>query len=68
MALDDPTICAVCDRCDFISDPMTMTSLAGGGWDARNVPKKLKHEGWRIDGDTFVCPDCVELEAEKTKP
>lgn len=60
MAIWDPMVQAECDKCGFVSDPMEMTSLAGGGWDTRNIPARMKREGWVIDGDTTICADCAE--------
>ena len=58
MPLNDPTITATCDECSESSDPMELCCLAGGGWDERYVPDKLKKRGWKIDGDRTICPDC----------
>lgn len=62
MPIGEAIIHVECDRCDHCSDPMHLTMLAGGGWDARNIPKKLTSEGWQVDGATTICPECVELE------
>jgi hypothetical protein len=52
-----------CDKCGELSDGMELTSLAGGGWDARNIANKLKRDGWTVRdfGDT-ICPECSEPE------
>ena len=42
-----------------------MTSLAGGGYDERNLKNDLKRAGWKMDGENFICPNCVE---EKEQP
>jgi hypothetical protein len=60
MGMDAPFIKAECDHCGEVTDEMEMTSLAGGGWDARNVIPRLKREGWRIKDDKFTCPDCLD--------
>lgn len=58
MPIGEPHISAECDICGQVTDPMDMTALAGGGWDARNIPAKLKRTGWLIEGDKLTCPDC----------
>lgn len=67
MPLDEPTISAICDKCDEVSDPMTMTALAGGGWDSRNIPRRLERDGWRIEGHKLTCPECIALEEEEAQ-
>lgn len=62
MPIGEAMIHVECDKCLHVTDPMTMTSLAGGGWDARDIPAKLKRGGWRVDGIVTICPDCVEEE------
>lgn len=58
MPIDDPIITATCDGCQYTTDPIALTSLAGGGWDARNIQAKLLRWGWKIDGDRLTCPEC----------
>lgn len=55
----EPRISVMCDVCKY-DDDFEMTALAGGGWDARNLPGVLKHTGWLVGDDRHVCPDCVE--------
>ncbi len=38
-----------------------LTELAGGGWDARNVPARLKKYKWTIVGDEHICEACSEV-------
>lgn len=50
-----------CDKCGFVTDQMSLTALAGGGWDARNIPERLKRDGWRLGpGAETICPECLE--------
>ena len=65
MPIQEPFIQAMCDKCEEVTDGMEMTSLAGGGWDARNIKKRLEREGWKIDGETTICPECVAHDAAK---
>jgi len=58
MALNEPHITAMCDKCNYETDPMEMTALVGNGWDARYIKKRLEREGWKIDGETWICPEC----------
>lgn len=38
-----------------------MTALAQrGSYDTRDIEKRMKREGWQIDGDAHMCPDCVD--------
>lgn len=57
--LNDPTISVTCDTCGTTFDDLEMTPLAGGGWDARNIPAMLKRYNWKVDGDTHTCDDCL---------
>lgn len=51
-----------CDKCEFVSDAIDLTLLAGGGWDARNVRRTLQRDGWIVEGngDETFCPECAE--------
>jgi hypothetical protein len=62
MAINEPTITVSCDKCDEETDPMEMCALAGGGWDDRYIKGKLTKWGWKIDGNTTICPECQEEE------
>jgi hypothetical protein len=54
----EPRIYIMCDVCEEDFD-FTMTALVGGGWDDRNVESKLIFDGWSVEEDRHVCPDCV---------
>lgn len=60
--MNDPTITVTCDGCGHDSEPMDLCSLAHGGWDARNIPKRLIREGWKQDGNRWICEDCQDKE------
>lgn len=61
MPINEARITASCDWCDETTDEMDLTSLAGGGWDARNIPRKLDRMGWQVDGDKVFCSgECFE--------
>ncbi len=60
MTLSDPFIMGICDKCDEASDGIHLTPLAGGCWDARNVAKQLKRWGWKVEGETTLCPECQD--------
>ena len=66
MGICDPEIEVLCDQkgCNY-SEKFSMTSLAGGGYDERNLKNDLKRAGWKMDGENFICPNCVE---EKEQP
>jgi hypothetical protein len=55
----EPIIPYMCDVCEHETD-FGLTALAGGGWDARNVKCEMERDGWLIEGDRHVCPDCRE--------
>lgn len=57
--LNDPTISVTCDVCGTTIDEFPLTPLAGGGWDARNVPSVLKRYGWIADGKQHICDACA---------
>jgi hypothetical protein len=58
----DPIITITCDRCQIYEDEVGMTPLAGGGYDERNIDGELRRGGWKKEGDSDICPDCVEVE------
>lgn len=60
MPIGEPMISVECDKCGEASDPMGLTMLAGGGWDDRNVRPRLKREGWLVEGNSTICPECQE--------
>ena len=57
--LNDPTISVTCDKCGDTFDELEMTSLAGGGWDARNIPAVMRGYGWKVNGDEHICDECT---------
>lgn len=60
MPIGDPVIHVECDKCGEVSDPMNLTALAqSGSWDERNIKPRLKRDGWTIDGNTTICPECT---------
>lgn len=70
MPICEPYIHVECDKCGEVSDGMDLTMLAGGGWDARNIKRRLERNGWRVTGgkahgEETICPECVAIEAEK---
>jgi hypothetical protein len=68
MPIGEAVVHVECDTCDEVSDAMELTSLAGGGWDARNIPARLRREGWRVEGKETICPNCVENEQKSADP
>ena len=58
-----------CDRCGEC-EQFGGTALAGGAYDARNIPRALRKNGWRCEGEggETICPECIALEAEDTQP
>lgn len=63
MAIGEPIIHVECDKCGYVSDPYDLTMLAGGGWDARNLPRKLARDGWKVNGEEAICAECSEKSA-----
>jgi len=53
-----------CDICREIEE-VELTSLAGGGWDERNVDHALKRLKWLSKGEYDFCRDCVEQAQSK---
>lgn len=67
MPIGEAIVHVECDKCGEVTDAMDLTPLAGGGWDARNIPKRLKREGWHIEADgKTMCPECVETTNDAT--
>lgn len=60
MSISDGYVNVECDRCHE-EEQMEMTALAQrGSYDMRNIEARMKRDGWRIEGDTHTCPDCVD--------
>ncbi len=58
--LEEPRITLFCDSCGDV-EAFDLTSLAGGGWDDRNVKDDAEWYGWEwTDIDHHRCPGCVE--------
>ena len=64
MPIGDAVINAMCDKCGEESDLMNLMPLAGGGWDARNIPGKLRGWGWTVKEKITVCDECTNAERE----
>lgn len=62
MGILSPYIHVECDRCEEVTDGMELTALAGGDWDARNIKPTLIRQGWKVDGDITICPECQKTE------
>jgi len=52
-----------CDDCGD-DEEILMTSLAGGGYDTRNVDGRLKQCGWQVDDDQHFCPNCHDTDID----
>lgn len=55
----EPFIIVSCDVCDDEFE-VSLTALAGGGYDERNVDNRLEREGWTKDGERDLCSECSE--------
>ncbi len=64
MPINDPMITVTCDECGVETEPMGLTSLAGGGWDDRNIKRRLERMNWKVDGEKTICDECVEAAQE----
>ncbi len=67
MGIGTALIHVECDKCGEVTDAMELTPTAGGGWDARYIPRRLTRLGWTvpvrgISGET-ICPECSEAPA-----
>lgn len=66
--INEPTITASCDKCDYTTDPMEMCALAGGGYDDRYIEGKLKRDGWTVVNGMHLCEECsAEAEDDDTE-
>jgi len=54
-----PTIKVECDECSD-DEEYSMTALAGGGWDDRNLARAMEKDGWITVGDRHFCGGCAE--------
>jgi hypothetical protein len=61
MGINEPTIKVECDKCGE-SDEYDLTMLAGGGWDDRNLKRKMERGGWVIVGPDAFCSNCAPEE------
>lgn len=57
-------ITVTCDHCNY-SENVELTSLAGGGWDERDVDSRLREGGWVKDGDQDLCETCKPEEGKE---
>jgi RNase P subunit RPR2 len=68
--ISDAHVTVTCDRCGY-TEEYDLTATAGGGWDDRYMTDRLERDGWRVEGGSHICEDCVEAElrtgAVKTK-
>ena len=64
MSRTSPSINVDCDRCGESLEDIGLTSLAGGGWDDRNVKRLLESYGWRVTKEADICDNCLAEEAE----
>lgn len=68
MSLGEPMITVFCDRntsedCERKIE-CSLTELAGGSWDARDVEHELKRYGWITFGREHICIECKHEEGE----
>ena len=58
----EPVIKVWCDKCEY-EEEFSMTALANGSYDDRDLERQLLKQNWRLedgtDGKTF-CPECAE--------
>lgn len=64
MARSDAFITVECDSCGY-SDQYELCALAGGGWDERDIDRKLRRQGWEVKDGKDLCSDCVENAKDK---
>lgn len=62
MGINDPVIKVECDKCGVVDD-YDMTALAGGGWDDRNLKRKMTRDGWQVSGHDTYCLNCATPES-----
>lgn len=55
----EPLIIVTRDNCEDELE-VSLTSLAGGGWDERGVDGQLRHAGWIKDGERDLCSGCED--------
>lgn len=67
MPIGEPMVVVECDNCGQATDPIDITLLAGGVWDTRNVPSRLKRWGWTIEGEKTICEECSTQERAQTR-
>ena len=56
----DATVTVECDTCACCLEVITLTSIAGGGYDERHLDSKLANLGWKVGEGKDVCPDCSQ--------
>lgn len=69
MCRSDAYIVVSCDKCkdEEADETVELCSLAGGGWDERDVDAVLRRRRWTKKGGGDICPECT-AEAETGKP
>lgn len=65
MSIESPIIRVECDKCGEV-DEYGMTSLAGGGWDDRNLAAAMKRDGWVQRDGRDICSGCIDDEREES--
>jgi hypothetical protein len=56
--LSEPVVFIKCDFCS-VTEEVTLTALARGAYDERNVRSTLEEWGWTLsDLNEDMCPDC----------
>jgi hypothetical protein len=65
MSISDAYVRVTCDKCDYDETEVELTALAmRESYDMRNVRKQLTRDGWKVDGDSTICPECCAEDEE----
>lgn len=71
MAISDAYVDVTCDECLYVQERESLTALARAGeWDERYIEARLKRDGWTVEDDRHLCPECTEeaREPETAEP
>ena len=56
----DPNILVTCDICENLDTEVGLTPLPRGAYDERYVDNALKAQGWALEDNNDICPNCQD--------
>lgn len=63
MGIGSPFLIVECDCCGAQVEEDLIALAPRDSWSDRHVKKSIERQGWKIDGNKTICPDCQEEDA-----